>query len=135
MSAATATLPSNTAPTATASADNNTKKKPPSKPTEFNPRWKGYLYIMISSLVNFASVSNLDVAADDSFRGAYVFSLLLGVTTFIGAVLILVTDRFQSCCTTSNSDNNEDRLNYTKCLDGKLEGYTLVAFTIWWIIG
>lgn len=130
MSTAAATSASNAAPTATAPE----QKKPPAKPTEFNPRWKGYLYIMISSLVNFASISNLDVADENSFRGDYVFSLLLGVTTFIGAVLILVTDRFQYCCSGSNSDN-EDKWNYTKGLDGKLEGYTLVAFTLWWVIG
>ena len=132
---------SSSSPTAPAT-NSNTKpsKNINNKPTEFNPRWKGYLYILISSLVNFASVSNLDVEDDASFRGAYVFSLLLGIVTFLGAVLILVTDRFQYCCHNNNRDessssDSNNRLNYTKSMDGKLEGYTLVTFTMWWIIG
>ena len=110
-----------------ATTENNSA---PSKPREFNPRWKGYLYILITSLVNFASVSNLEVEDDAEFRGSYVFSLLLGVVTFVATVIILVTDRFQYCCNESS-----DRLNYTKSMEGKLEGYTLLAFTVWWIVG
>jgi len=112
------------------------------------------LYIIITSLVNFASVSNLEIEDDSEFQGSYVFSLLLGTTTFLASAIILIADRFQYCCNSSSSSNSSSNandtkdnnnsssggcsckmLNYTKSLDGKLEGCTLVTFTIWWIIG
>ncbi|CAB9506164.1 expressed unknown protein [Seminavis robusta] len=98
---------------------------------EFNPRWKGYLYILITSLVNFASISNLEVNDNPQFDGMYQLSLVFGIATFALTVIILAMDRFQYCF----DKENADKLNYEKALDGKLEGYTLLAFTLWWIVG
>lgn len=99
------------------------------KETDFNPRWMGYVYILVSSLVNFASVSNLDIHENPEFYGMYQASLFFGVTTFSLAILILVVDRFQSCCDLS------DDYNYTKAKDGKVEGYTLALLSFFWIFG
>jgi hypothetical protein len=45
-------------------------------------------------------------------------------------VVILLLDRFQYCC-----NDATDKCNFTKALDGRFEGYTLLAFNLWWIIG
>ena len=97
---------------------------------EYNPRWKGYLFIWISSLVNFSTISGLDSEDSQQFEGTYQVSLLFGVTTFTLTCLIIVLDRCQYCC-----GDQSDRFHYTKSMDGKIEGYTLLALTIWWIVG
>jgi hypothetical protein len=105
--------------------------RPKQQPREFNPRWKGYLYIIVASLVNFSSISNLDVNDNPHFRGVFPVSLLFGTVTFFTTVAILLLDRFQYCCDSESAN----KCNYTKAMDGKVEGYTLLGLTLWWIIG
>ena len=59
---------------------------PPSPPRDYNPRWKGYSCILLSSLINFSAVSNIQ---ED--RAALSFGILL----FLYALAVLATDR---CC-------------------------------------
>ena len=101
------------------------------QPREFNPRWNGYLYILVASLVNFASISNLDVEENPYFHGMYQVSVMFGAVTFIVSAAILVLDRFQSCCDSESAS----KFNFSKAMDGKIEGYTLVALTLWWVVG
>jgi hypothetical protein len=93
------------------------------KPREYNPRDKGYILICLSSLVNFSSISNIK---DRYFDGKWGFCLSFGWTTFIASLLILFFDRTGYC---------HDTFNYTKAFDGKFEGYSLLFFTLWWIVG
>jgi len=108
------------------------------KPQEYNPRWKGYGYIILLSLVNFASVSNLDVNDNAHFEGGRQFSVSFGAVTFVASFVILVQDRCQYCCTKaddSGGGGEGGRLSYTKSMEGRIEGCTLFLLTIWWIIG
>ena len=108
---------------------------PPSRskeqPREFNPRWNGYLYILVASLVNFASISNLDIEEKPQFHGMYQVSIVFGAASFIISAAVLVLDRFQSCCDSQTAS----KFNFAKAMDGKIEGYTLAALTIWWVFG
>lgn len=84
---------------------------PPSPPREYNPRWKGYSFVLLSSLINFSAVSNIQ---EDPAGPALSF----GVVLFVYALAVLVTDR----CGVDL---------YTKALDGRLEGYCLVVATLY----
>jgi len=94
------------------------------KPREYNPRYKGYILIMLSSLINLSAISNIEV--DGPFDGFWGFCLSFGCLTFAASVLIMFLDRTQCCHAT---------FNYTKAFDGKFEGYMLLAFTLWWVVG
>jgi hypothetical protein len=117
----------------------DTKSRPRGQDTqqlEFNPRWKGYLYIWISSLVNFAAISGMDIDDYPQFNGTLQVGLVFGTSTFALASLIILLDRFQHCCCCGDKEGKKsDRFNYTKSMDGKIEGYTLLGLTIWWIVG
>ena len=71
------------------SNNNNNKKQTP----EYNPRWKGYVYLALSSLVNFASISNVAPQIDYGRSASTVVSMTFGVLTFILSALILMQDR------------------------------------------
>jgi hypothetical protein len=92
------------------------------KPREYNPRWKGYVFIIISSLVCTSSSSSL---TPDLHQGDWATAIAFSSITFGVALLVLFVDRFQ-CCTAA--------FNYTKALDGKLEGSVLGFFVILWIV-
>jgi hypothetical protein len=98
-------------------------KKEAVKPRDYNPRCKGYIYICLSSLVNLSAISNIK---DRYFDGNWGFCLSFGWTTFIASLLILFFDR---------TGYGHDTFNYTKAYDGKVEGYALLFFTLWWIVG
>ena len=97
--------------------------QPPAKPREYNPRWKGYVYIGIASLINFCSISNIP---REYKRAYWVSSMCFGVVTFGLALLVLLQDRSQKCLSP---------FYYTKAKDGYFEGYTLALSVVWWIIG
>ena len=75
--------------------NNNTNKKP----IEYNPRWKGYVYIGLASLINFSSIANIQVVAEGGFvqRGSTFASMSYGFVTFVLSILILIQDRSQKC--------------------------------------
>lgn len=106
---------------ATAPATEQPKENP--KQLDQNPRWKGYIYIILTSLVCFASISNI---LSSSRRVDWAISISIGVVTFTLSILILVLDRFQFCF---------ERFKFHKALDGKLEGATLIFFVFWWVAG
>ena len=91
------------------------KKK--EKPNEFNPRWKGYLYIGFASLLNFASISQVPKGDRQTYWAA---SMVFGVFTFLMSFLVLAQDRSQRCL---------DKFNYSKARDGYFEGYALVLLS------
>jgi hypothetical protein len=102
-------------------AEENKKKKPP---PQYNPRWKGYCLILISSLINLSSISNIDQQSD--FSGEWGFCLCFGVFSFVFALLILILDRTQC---------GVETFSFTKAMDGKLEGYVLLFVSLWWLVG
>ena len=57
---------------------------------QYNQRWKGYLSILLASLVNFSSVSGIKVKfslKDERFVAIF------GVVTFVASAVILFLDR------------------------------------------
>ena len=110
------------APASRTTEQDHNNKKPP----EYNPRWKGYVYVALSSLVNFASISNIATVVEDQRRGSTVVSMSFGVFTFMLSVLVLVQDRSQRCL---------EPFHYTKALNGKVEGGVLLFCVLWWIGG
>jgi uncharacterized membrane protein len=94
------------------------------KPREYNPRWKGYTLICITSLITLSSVST--TAVTNKFQGSPGMAVAWGVITFVLSLAVIVLDRFQCLA---------DRFNYTKAMNGRLEGYTLLGTVIFWIVG
>lgn len=97
---------------------------PPVKPKEYNPRWKGYTWIALASLITFSSVSLTAVSV--KFQGNPGLAVAWGVITFAFSSAVLVLDRTQCLLET---------FNFTKVWDGKLEGYTLLSLVVFWIVG
>lgn len=108
---------------ATNPKDEKTVKKK-RKPVNHNPRWKGYSFIFLGSLINFSSVSN--IGAQSGFDGEKEAALAFGVFSFAVSTLVLFFDRSQLLVET---------INYAEALDGKLEGYMLIFLCVWWIVG
>lgn len=105
---------------------NNNNTSTSKLPREYNPLWKGYLYIVLSSLISLSSISN--ARQEDFYKGNYNVGILFPTVTFALCLIVLILDRTK-WWTKSMS------LNYAKASDGKLEGYTLLVFTFWWIVG
>jgi hypothetical protein len=107
-------------------ANNNntaaTSKQHP--PREYNPLWRGYLYIVLSSLISLSSISN--ARQENFYKGNYGVGLLFATVTFAFCLLVLILDRTKWF---------SKILDYAKALDGKVEGYTLLVLTFWWIVG
>lgn len=93
------------------------------KPPEFNPRWKGYVYLGLTSLVNFASISSIERWERQRYWAA---SMAFGLLTFAIAVLVLMQDRSQRCL---------ESFHFTKAKNGNVEGGTLLFCVLWWIVG
>lgn len=91
---------------------------------EYNPRWDGYCAIGFLSLIEYASVAN--VVNSLQFNGNPGIALAWGLVSSIVAGLIIALDRSQCFI---------DKFNYTKALDGRFEGYTLLSFIVYWIVG
>jgi len=91
------------------------------KPKEYNPRWKGYVYILFSSLISFASAPSVSEGKKSSLR----YAISIGAVTFSISLLVLIFDRFQcfQC------------FNCTTLLNGKFEGYMLLFCLLWWTAG
>jgi hypothetical protein len=88
------------------------------KPKEINPRWKGYVCILFTSLVSFASTTNVP----SSEISAVGYSISVGAVTFTISLLVLILDRFHC-------------VDYTKAFNGYFEGCTLLFCVLWWIAG
>jgi hypothetical protein len=109
---------SNNAVVAAAAAASSSSKKEAAvsksnkkeKSIEFNPRWKGYVFIALTSLVNFASISNIPRG---DRRNYWAATMSFGLLTFVVAVVVLIHDRSQKCLET---------FHYTKANNGYFEG-------------
>lgn len=60
------------------------------------------------------------------YGGSYKVNLTWGVITFILSVLIIIIDAV---------DIIRNKIDFKTIMDGKLEGYTLLAFVACWVIG
>jgi hypothetical protein len=97
---------------------------PPPPPPDHNPRWKGYTFILLSSLINYASLCS--ISADDSVvQGRRGVALSFGIVTFIFSLCILVVDRLQL---------GVDKIHYMKVWDGALEGICLCIGTLYSVV-
>lgn len=94
------------------------------KEAEYNPRWYCYALIAITSLITFSAVSNIAISL--TFKGSPAVALAFGVITFAFSFIVLVLDRTQCFIET---------FDYKSIWDGKFEGYCLVFFTLFWIVG
>lgn len=112
------------APTANGNNGDRNENREQEEPIELNPRWMGYLCILMFSLINFISISNVP---GELRRSVWAASMVFGVLTFVVVAVIVIQDRWfqKRLC----------NFNYTKSKNGYLEGYVLVFFVIWWIIG
>lgn len=90
------------------------------KTRESNPHWKGYCFLILSSLINFSAISN--VPEHGNFFGYKIVALCFGIFTFCLSVFVLFFDYV-------------DIFVLYKIWDGKLEGYVLSFCVLWWIAG
>jgi hypothetical protein len=96
--------------------------------TEYNKKLKAYAFIAITSLINFASVhqAKLVVKSTHFFGRNYGLNLIWGILTFVLSVLIIIIELV---------DVIRNKIDFKTIMDGKLEGYTLLAFVACWVLG
>ena len=105
----------------------STESSPAEKEITYNAKWPGYLGIMLSSLVNFASVA--DVSVDNLYKiklKGENAEAMFGAVTFFITILILAFDRINFL---------QRKFDFKEIYDGKLEGSVLVCLMIWWVVG
>jgi hypothetical protein len=90
---------------------------------EYNPRWMGYLCIIMFSGINYISISNVPRKLRHS---VWASSMPFGVLTFLIASLVLIHDRCRK---------KPCGFDYTKSKSGFVEGFTLLFSVVWWIVG
>ena len=106
-------------------ADSSNKKNDQQRSSvEYNSRWDGYLAIALLSLIEYSSVGN--VAQTLQFRGRTGLALAWGLVSFLYSIGVVVLDRTQCLA---------DKFDYTKAYDGMFEGYALLFFIVYWIVG
>ena len=86
-----------------------------------NPRWKGYAYLAFASLVCCASTGNVKEKSSE-----FVVSVAVGSVSFALSMIILLLDRFHGCF---------ESFKFHRAHDGKLEGFFLMFFVMWWVLG
>mmetsp|Transcript_33090 Transcript_33090/g.98438 ORF Transcript_33090/g.98438 Transcript_33090/m.98438 type:complete len:330 (-) Transcript_33090:187-1176(-) len=91
---------------------------------EYNQRWFGYLLIKGMSLLNFAAI--VDIGKMDQHTAEWAVSLSFGCVTFVISLLIIIFDR---------TPKLQEKFDFKEYLDGKLEGYVLLAMLTWWSAG
>lgn len=103
------------------------KKEPNNDPIVYNEKFDEYLAILIASVINFSSVTDISVANVTSIVDIKNQVLaIFGATSFIITLLILIFDRFSFL---------HVRFDFQKVFNGKLEGFTLLFLFCWWIVG
>ena len=100
-------------------------KGPPPPPPEYNPRWKGYTLIAFTSLVNFSAIATISRYSPWT-SGHPAAGISFGIATFLICFVIIAADRSQCFA---------EKFNYSKAMDGKFEGYTLIFLCVYWIVG
>ncbi len=106
--------------------DNNEEQQEQQQQVTYNQKWSGYLGIMLSSLVNFASVADISVdnIYDINIKGENIVAIFGAVSFFI-SLLILAFDRIHVLRT---------RFDFQNFANGKLEGGVLTFLLLWWAI-
>lgn len=98
-------------------------EKKRSKPIEYNPHWKGYVYIFIASMINVSAASNVSA----SYRGTKAVAVMFGSVTMGLSFLIVLLDRTKWM---------EGVLgDFHKAKEGKVEGIALLLMLVWWVTG
>jgi hypothetical protein len=110
-------------PSTTSTNNNNVDKEI----ITYNTKWNGYLYIMLSSLVNFSSVADVSVDNLDSIliKNENLESIF-GAISFLITFCIILFDRIHAL---------QRKFDFKNVKDGKLEGGVLISLVIWWIVG
>jgi hypothetical protein len=85
-------------------------------PAQYNPRWRGYIYIAFWSLVCFSSLSNVKRAHQEA-----AICIALEAIIFTASMIILLLDRFTYF---------SKSFLFHKSMNGKLEGFILLWFVI-----
>ena len=106
--------------------NSNTMNNPNEEPLEYNRKWEGYLAILLSSLVNFASVADVSVAGFQIKLQNEKILAVFGAVTFILSLFVFIFDRVKFL---------HRRFDFKEVWDGRLEGYVLLFFVLWWIVG
>lgn len=93
----------------------------------YNEKFDEYLAILIASIINFSSVTDISVANVTSIVDLKDQVLaVFGATSFLLCFLILIFDRVLFL---------QQRFDFQKVLDGKLEGSVLFFLFCWWVVG
>jgi hypothetical protein len=103
----------------TSAANNNNNSSNSNNNESYNPRWKCYVILALTSLINFLSIATLNKDNLDY----WVISLFFGLWTFLLSLTIVLQDRSQLYC--------QGRFHAAK----RVEGWTLVGCVGWWCIG
>ena len=98
---------------------------------EYNTRYKSYILICITSLTNFISINEVFNIPTDHTTHYYVnkhpkVQQMFGIVTFTCSLLILIFDLIGFI---------RNKFDYKSLCNGKVEGWTLLSFVIWWICG
>lgn len=83
------------------------------------------MLIQIMSLVNFAAIADIGIK-DTEQTSLWSMALSFGCVTFVFSLLIIIFDR---------TPQLQDKFDFKESLDGKLEGYVLLAMVLWWLAG
>lgn len=94
------------------------------EPIDYNPRLLGYAYILLASLVNFSSVSNVPGEQREAF---WYLSIAFGVLTFCISSLIIIQDWAQPWIKLFTP--------IQEVREGYAEGCLLLFMVVWWIVG
>jgi len=95
---------------------------------EYNKKWKCYILIGIVSLTNFVSIGEAFHEDLPHFYFGRNISVngMWGIVTFVSSLLILIFDLIGFI---------RNKFDFKSLKDGKVEGWTLFAFVLWWVSG
>mmetsp|Transcript_1518 Transcript_1518/g.3229 ORF Transcript_1518/g.3229 Transcript_1518/m.3229 type:complete len:344 (+) Transcript_1518:215-1246(+) len=95
---------------------------------EYNRKWKCYVFICVTSLTNFVSVGEtFDIDIPQGYFGKNPrVNYMFGIVTFTASLLILILDLIGFI---------RNKFDFKSLKDGKVEGWTLFAFFLWWVCG
>mmetsp|Transcript_8169 Transcript_8169/g.20095 ORF Transcript_8169/g.20095 Transcript_8169/m.20095 type:complete len:343 (-) Transcript_8169:423-1451(-) len=104
------------------------QNNPDPQQREYNTKWKSYCLICATSLTNFISVGEvftIELPYHYSMGNATV-GYMFGAVTFTACLLILTFDLIGFL---------RNKFDFKSLKDGKVEGWTLFIFVLWWVCG
>ncbi|KAL7533044.1 hypothetical protein ACHAXR_005006 [Thalassiosira sp. AJA248-18] len=95
---------------------------------EHNKKWRCYLLICVTSLTNFVSIGEtFDVDLPQHYFGKNgEVNFMFGIVTFAASLIILIFDLIGFI---------RNKFDFKSLKDGRVEGYTLLVFLLWWVCG